>query len=275
MSVDEDRLTLRMVLGPGKGARARVKVEVACSPKASDQAMAEIEACLPAKAILALPFGTYRFDVGAHEGFRIVEHPTGSPSATLGEVEAALFPVLRRLYVRLAALHDAMADTAAIQEAVDGMYATAMNVVVEAREVAMLRPGFLATEVGTNVSVFVPLYEKGLDPTTIEFSEPFGYHVIPVDGTRFVAVVGVCPDEHPFASYAVAQFARLFETVARTREREAVRSSQRTLEEELAELMDDRRLLAAAFGELPPEERANMAGYAEEVRRLSGTAGEA
>ncbi|NBS41351.1 hypothetical protein EBS80_01705 [bacterium] len=276
-STDHDRFAVGLVLRHRtRRGKLRLKVDVTCSPRPADQIVKKISESLPIKALTALPLGTYRFEISALAGFRIVEQPSDAPVDRLEEVGAALFAVMRPLYVQLAALHDAMANEDAIQAVADGMYATAIQTAAERREIVALKPGFLTVGVGASPGAFIPLYEKGVDPGGIEFFESFAYHVVPTEDTQFLGVVAVCQEDHPFAEYATAQFAKLFGAMVYARERDGVKAAQRTIEDEIAGLVADRGLLAATFGALSPEERLmDAAGYARETIRSGGLVGEA
>lgn len=270
---DQDRLTLEMVLGPGKRNRAR-KVTVACVPAASDAAMAAIEAVLPSQALIALPLGTYRFEIDARHGFRTAALPDGASSEAVRAVEDAVFEVMRRLYGLLVEIHDVLFDADAVPSAVDGLYAATITTAIDTRSVATLKPGFLLVQIGTEPKLYESFAANGVDEDSVDALGPFGVVVVTTNDARYLALVSVCADEHPFAAYAVAAFGSRFEALARARERDAVKVAQRSLERELVELQDDRRLFAAAFGELSPDDLVGSAPNAV-MMSLSGVTGEA
>lgn len=275
-SADYDRFLVELLVRRRvKKGRSRVTVEVTCAPKVSAPVMKEISASLPARTLAALPAGRYAFGQASLTGFSTEDFPEGTPEEHLAIVAAAMFRIMRRCHAQLVVLIEAMADKAVIEEVVDGMYESAINVVAETREVAKLEPGFLRVEVGPVPSAFVKYFEKGVDPATMETTNAYGYLVVPLEGTRFLGVVAVCPEEHAFAEYAVGAFTAVFEAVVRARERLAVKAAQRMIEQEIAELQADQETFARIFGALESDEHIVGVEYAEELRRAGGEMPEA
>lgn len=251
---EDDRFVVELTLTPvppkKKGSAARVRVGVACTPKASESVLQEIRGCLPSRTFAALPSGRYVFALGARHGFVLSARPPDVSDGLVAAVEDAIFPIMRRQYIQLAACLDEAFNLARLRELVEDLYETVLRHVLNQKPIVPLEPGFLTVAVGPSLSVFRQHFGEDFDSSMLELSAGKPFAVVPNGHGKFLGIVGVCTDNHPFSEHLVSEYERVLSVLALEGELAAVRKAQQAIKEYLSEYGAMQKGIADKFGPL-------------------------